>query len=214
LAKPISFGKFKFGTRKSCEEEARSRINSYTAGSVLSVIDKCFFEALFTLHSEYDEKVGCGIRHIEVSLDFHNNKCLAIIRNDDSREIISWRHCIKPHTQKMVVSYSFRRAIKNTITEFKRQAISDGSICPILSIKLTFGNSHVSYIGPSFDDLLSNFLEENSLNYESVELKDPEAEDSDQRGILFDPNITSNWRSYINNHAELALLSADANLRK
>lgn len=214
LAKPISFGKFKFGTRKACEDEARSRINSYSAGSLISASDKEFFEALFTLHSEYDEKVGCGIRDIEVGLDFHKNKCLSIIRNNDSKVVISWRHCVKPYTKKMVVSYSFRRAVKNAVMQFKSLAVFSGATCPILNIELTFDNSHVSYKGISFDELLSNFLEANKLSYEGIELSDPDANDLDQRGVLQDSLLTNNWQEYHKSNAELSLLSADANLRK
>ncbi|EJE4163715.1 DCL family protein [Vibrio parahaemolyticus] len=112
MAKPISFGQFKFGTRKACEEDARRRINSYTPGSLMTLDDKAFFEALFTLHSEYDEKVGCGIKDIEVGLDFHRNKCLFIIRNDNSRVVISWRHCVKPYTKKWLFLTLFEGLLK------------------------------------------------------------------------------------------------------
>ncbi|EJG0635891.1 DCL family protein [Vibrio parahaemolyticus] len=214
MAKPISFGQFKFGTRKACEEDARRRINSYTPGSLMTLDDKAFFEALFTLHSEYDEKVGCGIKDIEVGLDFHRNKCLFIIRNDNSRVVISWRHCVKPYTKKMVVSYAFRRAVKNTVMTFKNEAISNGAICPKLGINLTFDNSHVSYASISFDDMLTNFLTENGLTYESVELIDPEYSDTDQRGKLANHEVMESWQKYHQSRASFELLSIEANLSK
>ncbi|WP_166638774.1 DUF3223 domain-containing protein [Paraglaciecola marina] len=214
LAKPISFGIFKFNTRKACEDEARNRVNSYSAGSIISTTDKEFFEALFTLHGEYDEKIGCGIKDIEVVLDFHKNKCLSIIRNDNSKVIISWRHCVKPYTKKMVVSYSFRRAVKTTVMEFKSMALSGGATCPVSNNELSFDNSHVSYTYVSFDDLLSNFLATKNLGYEDIELIDPDAADSDQRGVLQNTLLTNSWHEYHKNHAKLTLLSADANLRK
>lgn len=214
MAKPISFGKFNFRTRKACEDEVRSRINLYPAGALLSLEDKKFFEALFTLHSEYDEKVGCGIRDIEVCLDVHRNKCLSIIQNNDFKVIISWRHCIKPYTKKMVVSGSFRRAVKNSVIQFKIKVVSSGALCPILNTSLTYDNSHASYSKVSFDEVLSNFLEHNNLCYETVELQDPDVNDSDQRGILRDSVLTDNWLNYHGSNTELVLLSAEANRRK
>ncbi|ELA8128057.1 DCL family protein [Vibrio sp. 10N.222.54.F12] len=214
MAKPISFGQFKFGTRKACEEDARRRINSYSPGTIMALDDKAFFEALFTLHSEYDEKVGCGIKDIEVGLDFHRNRCLFIIRKDDSRVVISWRHCVKPYTKKMVVSYAFRRAVKSTVMAFKNEAILNGAVCPKLGVNLTFDNSHVSYVSMSFDDMLTDFLAENSLTYESVELIDPEYSDSDQRGKLASHVVTESWQKYHQSRAEFELLSIEANLSK
>ena len=214
MAKPISFGQFKFGTRKACEEDARSRINSYSPGSIMTFDDQAFFMALFTLHSEYDEKVGCGIKNIEVGLDFHRNRCLFIIRKDDSKVVISWRHCVKPYTKKMVVSYAFRRVVKNTVMAFKNEYISNGAICPKLGINLTFDNSHVSYASISFDDMLTNFLAENGLTYELVELIDPEYSDTDQRGKLDSNVIIESWLKYHQSRAKFELLSIEANLSK
>ncbi len=214
MAKPISFGKFKFSTRKACEDDARRRINPYSPGSIMTLDDKAFFEALFTLHSEYDEKVGCGIKDIEVGLDFHRNRCLFIIRKDGSKVVISWRHCVKPYTKKMVVSYAFRRAVKNTVMAFKNEAISNGATCPKLAVNLTFDNSHVSYASISFDDMLTDFLAEKGLTYESVELTEPEYSDSDQRGKLADPVVMKSWQKYHQSRAKLELLSVEANLSK
>ncbi len=214
MAKPISFGKFNFTTKKACEEDARIRINSYLPGSIMASDDRVFFEGLFTLHDEYDEKVGCGIKNIEVGLDFHRNRCLFIIRNDNSRCIISWRHCIKPYTKKMVVSHAFRRAVKNTVMEFKNDAISKGTICPKLGISLTFDNSHVSYTSISFDVMLTDFLTENHLSYESIQLIDPKCTDSDQRGIIANDDVMLSWQKYHQSKADMELLSIHANLSK
>ncbi|WP_413284056.1 DUF3223 domain-containing protein [Vibrio sp. MA40-2] len=214
MAKPISFGQFKFSTRKACEEDARRRINSYSPSSTLAPDDKEFFEALFTLHSEYDEKVGCGIQDIEVGLDFHQNRCLCVIRKDNSRVVVSWRHCVKPYTKKMVVSYAFRRSVKSIVMQFKNDAISNGAICPKLGVSLTFDNSHVSYSSLSFDDMLTEFLEENHLTYESIDLIDPNYSDSDQRGKLANQTIIDNWQKYHQSKASFELLSIEANLSK
>jgi Protein of unknown function (DUF3223) len=214
LAKPISFGVYNFPTLKACKDDARRRIKPYAVGSILSVDDGEFFKTLFTLHDEYDEKVGSGIRDIEIGLDFHRKKCLFIIRNDNSKVVISWNHCIKPYTKKMVVSYAFRRAVKATVIEYKNKSVLAGAICPISGIKLTFENSHVSYSVISFDDMLSSFLATNSLTYETVGLTDPSFNDSDQRGIIEDQRIVESWLRYHQSNAVFELLSAEANLSK
>ncbi|WP_170964645.1 hypothetical protein, partial [Vibrio sp. F13] len=88
------------------------------------------------------------------------------------------------------------------------------AVCPKLGVNLTFDNSHVSYVSMSFDDMLTDFLAENSLTYESVELVDPEYSDSDQRGKLASHVVTESWQKYHQSRAEFELLSIEANLSK
>ena len=214
VAKPIAFGIYQFRTKKSATEEARLRINKYEAGEKLSVEDELFFSSLFTLHSEFEEKKGAGIDHIKVERDFHNNRSLYIHRVDGTEIDCSWVHCIQPASQKTVTSMAFRRAIKEIIMVYKTSQLEEVIVCPILGTKLTYVNSHVSYLTPSFENLLHYFLNERKIDIESVALINPKPDDKDQRGKIADPKLTEEWRNYHKNKATLELLSAEANLRK
>jgi hypothetical protein len=214
VAKPIAFGNYQFRTKKSATEEARRRISNYEADDRLNAEDEMFFTSLFTLHSEFAEKKGVGISYIKVQRDFHNNRCLYICRVDGSEIDCSWVHCIQPAPQKTVVSMAFRRAVKQIIIAYKTAQIDNVVECPILKIKLTFYNSHVSYLSPSFENMLNNFLDDREIDITSVALVNPKPDDEDQRGKVADHNLVEEWRSYHQNHATLQLLSAEANLRK
>lgn len=214
MAKPIIFGSYQFRTKSSAIEEARRRINQYEAGSIVSPDDEHFFASLFTLHSEYEEKKGAGIDHIKVERDFHKNRCLYIHRTDGTSIDCSWVHYIQPASQKSVVSMAFRRAVKEIVTTFKEEQLSKVSICPILGMPLTYENSHASYNPPRFEILLNNFLNQEGLSFDSIQLINPEAADLDQRGILASLELTNIWRGYHQENANLQLLSAEANLRK
>jgi len=214
LAKPIAFGAYQFKTKKSATEEARRRINKYEAGERLQLEDELFFTSLFTLHSEYAEKKGSGIDYIQVERDFHQNRCLHIHRVDGTSTDCSWVQCIQPASQKTIVSMAFRRAVKDIITRYKSAKLADVDICPILGMKLTYDNSHASYLTPSFDELLSEFLNQSQIDIESVRLTNPAPNDVDQRGILADPELLDRWVAYHRNHAHLQLLSAEANLHR
>ena len=214
MAKSIAFGSFQFRTKKSATEESRRRINKYEAGEKLNEEDELFFSSLFTLHSEYIEKIGSGIDHIKVEKDFHNNRCLYIHRSDGTKIECSWVHCIQPATQKQTVSMAFRRAVKDRVMEFKTYQLPKVKTCPILGITLTNENSHVSYLEPSFDDLLSDFFDKNALTVDTVKLTNPSPEDTDQRGILTDKNLAIIWNDFHAKNARLKLISAKANLRK
>nr|WP_256349419.1 DCL family protein [Pseudomonas gingeri] len=195
-------------------EEARRRINQYEAGSRISPNDEHFFTSLFTLHSEYEEKKGPGIDHIKVERDFHNNRCLYIHRTDGTSIDCSWVHCIHPASQKSVVSMAFRRAVKEIVTDFKAEQLEKVSTCPILGMPLTYENSHASYNPPRFEVLLKNFLNQEGISFDSVQLVNPDVDDLDQRGIISSIELVNSWRTYHQENAELQLLSAEANLRK
>lgn len=214
MAKPIAFGHYQFRTKKSATEEARRRINNYEANDRLNAEDEMFFTSLFTLHSEFAEKKGVGINHIKVQRDFHNNRCLYICRTDGSEIDCSWVHCIQPAPQKTVVSMAFRRAVKQIIIAYKTAQIDNVVVCPILKTKLNFYNSHVSYLNPSFENMLNNFLNDREIDITSVALVNPKPDDEDQRGKVSDQNLVEEWRSYHQDNATLQLLSAEANLRK
>jgi len=214
VAKPIAFGHYQFRTKKSATEEARRRINNYEANDRLNAEDEMFFTSLFTLHSEFSEKKGVGINHIKVQRDFHNNRCLYICRTDGSEIDCSWVHCIQPAPQKTVVSMAFRRAVKQIIIAYKTAQIDNVVVCPILKTKLSFYNCHVSYLNPSFENMLNNFLNDREIDITSVVLVNPKPDDEDQRGKVSDQNLVEEWRSYHQYNATLQLLSAEANLRK
>lgn len=214
MAKPIAFGNYQFRTKKSAREEAQRRIKQYEAGNRLSVDDELFFTSLFTLHSEYEEKRGVGIDHVKVERDFKKNRCLYIHRTDGSNIDCSWVHCIQPASKKTVVSYAFRRAVKEPVMTFKKTQLKVIKTCPELGTPLSLGNSHVSYIEPRFEQLLDGFLSRNQITYESINLTNPKPGDADQRGILSDAELSKNWNEYHQQNAILQLLSAEANLRK
>ncbi|WP_110693635.1 DCL family protein [Salinicola halophyticus] len=214
MAKPIAFGNYHFKTKKSATEEARRRINQYETGERLLLEDELFFTSLFTLHPEYKEKKGAGIHHLKVERDFSNNRCLHIHRIDGTSVDCSWVHCIQPASLKMVVSMAFRRAVKDIIISYKKSELVNVHVCPVFGTKLTINNSHVSYLNPSFDELLMNFLTKHQIDVESVEIVSPESSDHDQRGVVADSILLETWRSYHKSNAHLQLLSAEANLRK
>ena len=214
MAKPIVIGDIQFRTKTAAKAEIRRRIGQYEAGDILSVADQVFFEELFKLHDEYVEKVGVGIKHIQVERDFHRNRCLYIHRTDGSEIDISWVHCVQPASTKTVVSAAFRRAVKGRVMAFKSSQLSEGCRCPILNIPLDYENSHVAYTKNSFESLLDDFLGQAGVTFESIELINPSPDDSDQRGILKNPVIKEQWNQFYDSNARLTLMSAEANLRR
>ncbi|PHX07627.1 DUF3223 domain-containing protein [Vibrio splendidus] len=214
MAIPVVFGSYQFRTKTAAKECIRKRISNYDFGDKLNDNDELFFSELFTLHDEHREKVGSGISFISVERDFHNNKSLYINRTDGSKIDISWVHCVQPASVKTVVSVAFRRAVKETITQFKSNCINENLRCPKLGFTLDYSDSHVVYVQPTFDQLLFEFLQLVGRNIESIELVNPRPDDRDQRGIIKSLSLTSAWVDYHLKHAHLELWSSEANLKR
>ena len=104
--------------------------------------------------------------------------------------------------------------MKNIVMRYKSAKLVDVDVCPVLGIKLTYDNSHASYLTASFDELLSEFLNQSQIDIESVRLTNPVPDDVDQRGILADPELLERRVAYQRNNAHLQLLSAEANLHR
>lgn len=214
MAKPIFFGDYQFKTKKAAIEDIRLRISHYQFGQRLNEDDEIFFSELFKLHSEYETKIGCGIAYITVEKDFNCNRCLYIHRINNTDTDISWTHCVQPASQKTIVAYAFRRAVKEIIIEFKKNNLKEIKYCPVLHTLLNFDNSHVAYENPTFDELFLNFLELTEQDIDSIVLKNPDSNDYDQRGIICDAVLKEKWIQFHKENVQLKLLSAKANLSK
>lgn len=214
MAKPVRFGSYDFKTKKDATEDVRKRIAKYEVGQTLGWEDFTFFMSLFTLHDQYDEKVGPGVSRIVVERDFHNNKCLHLSRIDSSKVSISWVHCLKPFCIKSTVSSAFRRAVKETIMQFKSDSLKAGALCPINKSPITYTNSHVAYINASFETLLEDFLKAERVAFEEVQLCRPSESDTDQRRVISDMLLVKRWQAFHRLNAKLELLSDVANMSK
>lgn len=216
MAKPVTFGSYEFKTKKDATEDVRKRIARYEVGQTLGWEDFNFFMSLFTLHDQYDEKVGPGVSRIVVERDFHNNKCLHLSRIDSSKVSISWVHCLKPFSIKSTVSSAFRRAVKETIMQFKSGSLEAEAIalCPINNSPITYTNSHVAYIDASFEKLLEDFLKAERVAFEEIRLYRASESDTDQRRVIADMLLVRRWQAFHRLNAKLELLSDVANMSK
>lgn len=190
-------------------------MSKYKFKEYLDDSDMNFFLSLFTLHDEYESKVGVGVSKLQVDRDFHGNKCIRILRFDGSAEGISWRHCINPISVDQNISNAFRRAVKEAVISFRDQCLGSGvRNCPYTDMILDKHNSNVSYRNVAFEKILGDFLTESCINKLLIELTDPTAADPDQRAIISDFSIITKWRLYHENNSELVLVSKVATLRR
>ncbi len=213
MASPITFGNNHFKTQGEAIEKIKKRISLYKVGEKLNQEDELFFTELFKLHSEYEEKVSSDISFIAVDESFgKKNLKIHCINGDISK--ISWRHCLKPISPKSVILGAFRRAVDDIVYNFKTTSLEKAPHCPKLHIPLDISNSRVTYIKPTFEELVLDFLDKKNLDILSINLIDPNAKDKDQRGIIKDENLSKDWLEYHLNNANLELWSTEANQKR
>lgn len=75
----------------------RAMLNRYSVGTRVSDDDAKDLLALLNRHDERIEKIGTGIDHFEVESapDGYAGKCFWIVRSDNSRIDISYKHCLE-----------------------------------------------------------------------------------------------------------------------
>lgn len=175
MSKPIAFGLYVYETMKECSNDCREKIATYSAGDTLSDADQEYFKQLFTLHPEYHKKKGCGIKSIVYDDDGMGNNCLWVIREDDSKEDISWRKCVRPHTQEEIIEIAFKRAVTGNIA------------------KVGTDERLAAYRANSkFKRLLSRFLKNNRTDYKKISVVHP-TEQGDPRPLLADHWLAAEW---------------------
>lgn len=175
MSKPIAFGLYVYETLKECSTECRTRISKYSVGDTLNDDDSEFFKQLFTLHPEHKKKKGVGIKALTYEADGMGNNCLWILRLDGSKEDISWRKCVRPHTQEEIVEIAFKRAVTGNIA------------------KVGVDEKLATYRGHSkFRNLLRRFLKNNRTTYKKISVVHP-ADYGDPRPLLADSFLAAEW---------------------
>jgi hypothetical protein len=94
MRKPIQIGKLTFDTKKDALEHFKQILNSYNFGEILNAKNFNDVCELLKIHEKSKEKVGAGIKEIEIAEVRYNTKCFKLIRTDSSVDIFSYTKCI------------------------------------------------------------------------------------------------------------------------
>ena len=210
MAKALKFGNYIYPTKVAATKAVQYLINKYEFNEILNTEDKLFFLELFKLHTEYKEKIGCGIDTIEVRKAENGCRHLYLKRVDGSGVDISWRHCISPKPQKATINEALRSVVKNQIQEFKEIELSKGLTCPYYGIELNNANCHVDHYDPTFETLVTEFQTMIGHKLSYTDLK--EQPGNDYRGTIKDSSLLNNWSMFHLKKAKLRLISKRANL--
>lgn len=210
MATPVVFGDHKFESRNQCVKACKKIIARYQMAQVLKIEDQIFFAQLFTLHPDYEEKAGCGIKAIRYGYDpEYGTRCLIIVRYDGTETTISWGNCLQSPKKKYRVEKAFRNASACQVNAFKARTVLSPVFCFISGERLGLANSRVVYNAElSFNELVGQFLRSLSLEYADIVLQYGE-HFGELNTVSVDENLASKWCAYHEEKAVMTLVSAD-----
>jgi hypothetical protein len=135
-----------------------------------------------------------------------------VIRTDGTRIDFSYLACLKPPSYRQQVSSAMRVEVEVNVTAyFTARAAANTLVSDESGRTLDIADTHVSYYrGPSFAELAAAFALD-AGGWETIELT---ASSSPGRGQFLDRQLAERWREYLQEHAVLALLSSQENLRR
>lgn len=95
-AKPFTIDTRNFANKGDAVRFFRAMLGRYHRGQRVSEVDSLDLRALLKHHTEYAEKLGCGVDYFKVDENSHNTKSFWLIRDDGSIDDFSYLHCITP----------------------------------------------------------------------------------------------------------------------
>jgi hypothetical protein len=198
-----------YPTKADVTNRCRAILAATPNGTPVGLDDMTFLLALFSHHTEWDEKHGCGISAIIPGDVAYGSRGLWLHRVDGSVIDISFHHCVKhlptPRTKDLMpqplidFKRGARHAIRDQVDAFRAtQSTIEGD-----------QPSHVDHVYPhTFDALLLGFCLKNKINPMRVEV----LEQSAGLHYIVDDDLRKQWQDYHAENAVLALVSQGENL--
>lgn len=209
-SKPLTIASRSFGSQKEATEFFRAMLRSYTPGDRVNDMDTLHLAALLERHTQYAQKVGCGLDHFSVVMTEHGTPCFTLVRRDGTGTEFSYLHCItqRPPSRKQEVSSAFRWLVRLDL--FKKRdeffaKFSDAAGCvPCVETgeRITKSEAHMDHRAPmTFEVIVLTFLAGRGIAYVDVPIT--EGRDNQTTAEITDPAMEEEFRRY---HAKVALL--------
>ena len=205
-------GKNNFKTKKEAENFARNYINKLGCGftSILDVEPFKFFIDLINNHPNSKDKIGCGIKYIQIQKNRLNKNALEtiIVRNDNSTIDFSWLKCSTSSSNSIFdnLKAAMRQFVSVDTQNFKKNSIMKCEFCDCVEFDF-----HVDHHEPSFKKLVDDFL---IINPNHPTNFDDEPKTNIAIFKKDDKDYADIWREYHTKNAKLQILCSDCNLRK
>ncbi|MFR0367567.1 DUF3223 domain-containing protein [Streptomyces sp. MCC20] len=207
-------GSREYPSKKAAQEAVRDVLYGYSVGSIVDKEeDHLLLLDLLDLHEEADAKIGVGVEAFAIAPPLKGPyPGFEVIRTDGTRIDFSYLACLKPPSYRQQVLAAMRVEAEVNATAYLTSRAEANTLVSDESGKtLDITDTHVSYYrGPSFVDLAEAFAAD-AGGWDAIELT---TSSNPGRGQFADRQLAERWREYHQEHAVLALLSSQENLRR
>jgi hypothetical protein len=185
-------------------------LNRYEPGDRVEDNDGLDLAALLERHSEYTQKVGCGLDYFSVMMTEHGRQCFRLIRKDGTGTEFSYPHCItqRPPSRKQEVSSALRWAVRLDLFKKRDEFFAEHKdanglvLCAETSERISKQQAHMDHRAPmTFEVIVTTFLAGKGMSLNDVPITD--GRDNQVTPELTDPALKEEFRRY---HATVALL--------
>ena len=199
-------------TKKELTERCRAITRQYNINEEIDNAEHfAFLMNLFSSHSEWDIKRGCGIKSITVKKDFYGNKYFYLNRVDGTGTDISFVHCISERKPIAIIKQACRYAIRNEIDSYKRKNVQYGvTTCPITGEVLTQDNTHIDHYDLTFQQMFDRWIAGRSID--ELFKKINKTDDNSLLTYFTCDLLINEFIEFHNNHCKLRAVSRIANL--
>jgi len=211
---PITIGEYNFDTKKDAKAAVKKILNGHRLGDALTGDEDTFIRDLIALHPATEDKIGCGIDHIEIrpDPDYGTTQCFHVIRTDYSSTDVSYQKCIDGEKFRQLLRPALRNAIQHQIQHFKQVQFAVGpQRCPYTNKLLTLATCHVDHLPPmTFETLVTEWLKLNGLREADIQITG--RKDNSSTRFMTDDKQIESWAAYHRQYARLRILSPRGNL--
>ena len=218
-SKPVELATQSFATQTQATAFFQAMLGRYTPGERVSETDFIDLAALLERHTEYKQKIGCGLDHFTVMMTEKRTPCFRIERTDKSGTDFSYDHCIKRKapSRKQEVAAALRNAVQSTIYEARDKFIAEhkdasGLVpCAATGEWIQPEDAHMDHRPPmTFEVIVTTWLAGEGLEVDDVPIS--EGEDNQVTPEILDPDLIRSFQTYHNCVAQLDLVKKSVNL--
>lgn len=202
-----------FKTQAALTDAIRAVMARYIPGETLDQDDTDFMWDVLAMHPNAAEKMGAGVASIGIQFNAkYRNKEFMLTRTDGTSTDFSYRKCIRPPTNRAQFLVACRQSIAPGIIAFKTLFFrsTPNPVCPLSGEALTPRNCHIDHEPPvTFRYIAERFVIKHKIDMDWIVLKTGGDNNCD---VVMPTDVDKLWTDYHWKHAQLRVISAEANL--
>lgn len=215
-AKPVLIGDRLYLRKKDALAAVQAVRNRYKPGERVSdPEDEAFLHDLLDKHYDADQKRGAGIDHFQVRRTTKGSVGFHIIRTDGSDTDFSFMVCLDGEpSQRQNLLATMRDAVKWQVIAVKNKAFEEAGeerlvTCALTGDLVAEDEVHVDHFDPDFIDLATHYVSAQG-GWDAFPLLN--GLDNTVGSVFADDTQREAWESYHQEHANLRVISIQANL--